>query len=464
MKQKPSLPQIPLPHSGSLLVCLVLVFVAAAQIAAFYPGYLSHDSAYQWWQARTGEITTLWPPGMALLLRLFEPLPGTAPSALFVLHVALYWACVAYVVLRQSRWDSRAISLIIFFVFPIVTVCLPHVWTDVSLAISLLCACVLLDMSSNVALTTIRSRALVAFAVFILIGCTLLRHNAWCALPPLCWWAASNWLRRIGDDRPTQLRSTAALASLIFAVAIVVYASVPRWVSKVHADTWAITAIWDLQMLSVATGKVLIPKSISNDATISDLQHSLDPLNAVTLYVKSTSQWANSTTGLTASERSDLISAWIQAVRQAPIIYLKHRTHVFMKMLGPKRVNGIDGGADEPILLQFRDNPPTHFANPSALQWARSWVDWLKPQWWASPLVWISVSSLAILIWTRSESAHARYVWLSGMLYLLPLYFLSPTADLRYVLWPTIASAVAALLSAPKRQASHRGVANPIAL
>jgi hypothetical protein len=56
---------------------------AALQITAFYPGYVTHDSAYQWWQGRHDEITTLWPPGMALFLGLFDPKTWSRPRRFF---------------------------------------------------------------------------------------------------------------------------------------------------------------------------------------------------------------------------------------------------------------------------------------------------------------------------------------------------------------------------------------------
>jgi hypothetical protein len=443
---------------------------AFLQIGAFFPGYLSHDSAYQWWQARTGEITTLWPPGIVFQLQAAARFHDTAPTVLYVLHSLLYWTCAAYIVMQPVRLLERVLALSVLCVFPIVAVCLPHVWTDVALAMWLLVACVLLDASVHPELSAIRSRWLIGIAALILIGCTLLRHNAWSALPPLCWWAAVQWQSTQADaknkrDRLTRGRSSkrnsAVLASLLFVAAITTYAVVPRWVSKVHADTWAITLIWDLQALSVASQQVLVPKSISTDATLDDLQQSFDRVNAVTMYVKSRSQWANATVGLRPDQRTDLISAWRDAVAQNPLGYLKHRGYVFAKMLGPKRGVERDGSADDPTHVQFRDNPRVEFANPGALRVARLWVDWLKPQWWASPLVWISSSSAFVLLtyWHARLSKAQRlrrtaitvepsvFVWLSGILYLLPLFFLVPTADLRYALWPTIASVCAALFA-----------------
>ena len=457
------------PRSQVVWICIAICALAVAQIASFYPGYLSHDSAYQWWQARSGEITTLWPPGIVFMLQAIARFHDTAPAVLYVLHSILYWICTTYIGAQQRGFSARATALAALCVLPVVAVCLPHVWTDVALTVWLLTACVLLDASTSLRLSASCSRWIVGAAAFILIGCTLLRHNAWFALPPLCWWAASRWQLSTDFARhqiyvsaasKRLIHSTALTAGLLFAVALAVYATVPRLVSKVHASTWAITLIWDLQALSVTSRQVLVPKSISSDATIDDLEQSFDRVNAVTLYVKSRAQWANATIGLSSEQKRDLLAAWTQAVAQNPLAYLQHRSHVFLKMLGPKRGVERDGSADDPGHVQFRDNPRLEFANPSALRVARLWVDWLKPQWWASPLVWISCSTI-FLVWriARRRShreqksllyagmAPSACLWLSGMMYLLPLYMLTPTSDLRYALWPTVACVCAALLA-----------------
>ncbi len=470
MSQDMPLPKLSTQRSAIIWISVVICAFAIVQITSFYPGYLSHDSAYQWWQARSGEITTLWPPGIVFILQAFARFSNTAPTALYLLHCALYWACAAYMVAQQPKFFEQTLALGVLCVFPVVAVCLPHVWADVALAVWLLSACVLLDASTSLRMSDAGSRWVVAIAALILIGCTLLRHNAWFALPPLCWWAASKWrlhfpVFAINPDHASAVRNrsnrfTALTAGLLFAVAITIYATVPRWVSKVHADTWAITLIWDLQALSVSSRQVLLPKSISADTTVDDLEQSFDRVNAVTLYVKSRAQWVNATVGLSAEQKSDLIAAWVRAVTHHPLAYLKHRSHVFLKMLGPKRGVERDGSADDPGHVQFKDNPRVEFANPEALRFARQWIEWLKPQWWTSPIVWMGCATifLARSIWLRRASREHRallcaamtpsvYVWLSGMLYLLPLFVLTPTSDLRYALWPTIACVSAALLA-----------------
>ena len=440
----------------NLAVVVALSLVAVFQLMAFYPGYVTHDSAYQWWQARTGDITTLWPPGMVFLLQAFGKL-GNGPTTLFVVNGLIYWAAAAYIATRQAGWIASWSCAALLALAPTVMICLPHVWSDVTLAVWLFAASALLHFLLSTRLSPWTSRSVLTLACALLVYAVLLRHNAWCALPPLCWLAALQW-HRIEHNRlapAISMRVVSMIAMALFATALTVYALVPRAVSKTHADTWAITLIWDLQALSVASGAMLMPSSISDNATLDDLRQSFDPVNAVTLYVKSTARWANATVGLTATQKSDLLSAWGRAVWHNPRAYVSHRLFVLAKMLGVKRNVQRDGGADEPGHVQFRDNPSLEFTHPALLRIARSWIDWLKPQWWTTPIVWMTIPFFYLIVRLRKAGVRtlrtavqqpAIAIWASGFMYLIPMALLNPTADLRYVLWPVLASVVAALL------------------
>ncbi len=438
-------------------VC-ALALVASAQILAFFPGYLTHDSAYQWWQARTGELSTLWPPGMILLMAAVDPWIS-GPTVMYVLHSCIYWAVAAFFTLNMNSLRLSSTAFLLFVLFPTAAICLPHVWIDVELATLLMLVAALVTYATSAVAG--RARIALGLAGLILVFAALVRHNAWMALPPLCWAIAYVWPQSPSPIQHRNLRTAVVAASLLFAVAVASYAIIPKALSRTHADTWAITLIWDLQALSVASKSVLIPKLISEDATLGDLTQSFDPVNAVTMYVLGKSKWVNATTGLSNQQASALRSAWASAVLTHPLLYLAHRVHIAQKMLGPKRNAQVDGGADEPIRLAFKDNPVIAFYNPEGMTWGRKWIDWLKPHWLATPLVWMSICTLALAIQTgqsrRTLSTKiAEVVWLSGALYLLPLFFISPTADVRYVFWPTLAMLVAALLAWSKATVSVR--------
>ena len=60
----------------------------------FFPGYMSWDSAYQWWQVRHGIVDPIFPPVMGGIWRVTEWLsPG--PGGYFLYQATLYWLAFA---------------------------------------------------------------------------------------------------------------------------------------------------------------------------------------------------------------------------------------------------------------------------------------------------------------------------------------------------------------------------------
>jgi hypothetical protein len=437
-------------------LALLLITIGVIQFIGTYPGYLSHDSAYQWWQARSGETTSLWPPGTVYLLALFDRV-WIGPHALYVLQIAGYWSCVIAVIAQCGSRLSAIVAALLFGLLPIAWICLPHVWTDVHMAVMLFAAAVCLRAASHARAKDARRRPwLLAASILFMVYASIVRHNAIVALLPLLWWWSAVALSRNDSslDWPAILR--ASLLSLFIATAIVAFYQVNvRLASKVRADTFAITLIWDLQAISVATNRNLIPNEISSNTSVEDLRTSYDPLNAVPMYINSKAKWANSTTGLSQDQKTALYSAWFNAITEYPLAYAKHRARVFFRMIGIKRDASIHGGSDDRQRLQLKDNPQHEMAFPQMLGALQKWSDVLKHGWWATPLVWLSASLLALFgLLFRNERSKQRSKLLalpslalcsSAALYLASLLFTSPAADLRYVLWPTIAALLAAI-------------------
>jgi hypothetical protein len=441
-----------------LSLALLLITLGAVQLVGSFPGYLSHDSAYQWWQARSGETTSLWPPGTVYLLALFDRI-WIGPHALYVLQIAGYWSCVIAVVAQCSSRLSAIVATLLFALLPIVWICLPHVWTDVHMAVLLFAAAVCLQAASRIGEAGARRKPWLLFASMVfMVYASLVRHNAIVALLPLLWWWSAVALSRAHS--PFDLRAvvkTSVVAFVIAMVAVAFYQTNVRLASKVRADTFAITLIWDLQAISVAANQNLIPNEISSSTSIEDLRASYDPLNAVPMYINSKAQWANSTTGLSQDQKVALYSVWMNAVIEHPMAYAIHRARVFFRMIGIKRDASVHGGSDDRQRLQFKDNPQHDMAFPGLLRILQSWSNLLKHSWWATPLFWLGASTFVVFasaIRTLSSERKAKRsllpslgLWLSAALYLASLFFTSPAADLRYALWPTIAMLLAVIFA-----------------
>ncbi|HEX7769641.1 MAG TPA: hypothetical protein VF422_06395, partial [Dokdonella sp.] len=154
-------------------------------LIAYWPGQMSFDSAYAWWQARGGESSTLVPPAFVLAWRaglVFVDGPG----AIFLAQVLLFWSGLALLAhaLRAGAAATTAVFALAGLA-PVVLVLRGHVWTDVALFSALAFAVG--------ALATVERggrRAWLVPALLALAWAGLLRHNALPAILPLLAWAA----------------------------------------------------------------------------------------------------------------------------------------------------------------------------------------------------------------------------------------------------------------------------------
>jgi hypothetical protein len=443
---------LPNQRFARVAVSAAMVFLCAAQIYAAFPGYLTHDSAYQWLQARTGEITSLWPPGSVYLLKLFDAI-WVGPHGVFVLQIVFFWIG-AIALVRQSRnaLCTSGVGLL-FMVAPTMWICIPHVWSDVQLTSSLVAVCALCLGAAKS--ESERARFWIAGTAIVLLMCsTLLRYNALVACVPLFFIA----FRCFSPNAPRLLAIVGAAVSPVIA-AIFVSLHVNA-VSTVRADNFALTQIWDLQAVSIATNKNLIPAEIASDTSIEDLRSNFAPTHALKIYDGSKATWVNAAMGLTSSQRGVLRKAWLMAILNHPSAYVNHRAAIMLAMLGRKTNPQVDGIADERIRHKLQDNPAFEMKQSKMLTKWHKWSDFLKSSYWATPLIWIGALTIVLIaILLRIEPASmtaksfsleaeaALAVALSGVLYLSSFVVTAPAADLRYALWPTIA-AIAALACA----------------
>ncbi|HEY6894092.1 MAG TPA: hypothetical protein VI258_07990, partial [Rhodanobacteraceae bacterium] len=112
----------------------------AFDIAAFWPGQMSFDSAYAWWQARGGDTTDIAPPMFIFVWRLLDAL-HEGPALMFALHLALFWSGLGLLAGAFRLGSRRAAALMMIAAFaPVIWLLRGHVWTDVALFSALLFA------------------------------------------------------------------------------------------------------------------------------------------------------------------------------------------------------------------------------------------------------------------------------------------------------------------------------------
>ena len=504
--------------SGSSLRLRVLVCVAVSYctlVAALSgPGFASFDTAYQWWMARHATVSSLWPPSYVVTFGWFDVFSPYiyAPTVWFSINLTLVSAASVVVAYFCGRTVIGAVAVFLALAAsPVSWLLLPHIWSDVALVAVLLfsVACLL---ASVVCDANKRARtALLCVSLICLFAAVGIRHNAVLAVLPL----ATLWC--ITSLRPFKARNSGTRrvalavlgASLMTCIFVVVHTGLSHVLATERSDTWAITAIWDLQAMSIASDQVLIPTLISPNTDLADLRASYDPSNAVALYTRSKATWANATTGLSAQQSTALATAWWKAVRAAPFAYLAHRSGVIALMLGIEKRDTSTASPIaastrvEPVQVSFRDNPTRAFWWDGGVNGWRRIAGYITNSQWGTPIGTLMMSLLTVAIalpqralrrrrnvgadceksgtscaterMSRHQPAlvpdtwpHAAACLASGALYFAGLFIAVPTADMRYAFWLVVAAVLTAVFICTMRSPaaavgeSAAGVTSPV--
>jgi len=413
----------------------------AFDVAAFWPGQMSFDSAYAWWQARGGATTDIAPPMFVFLWRACDALIE-GPGLVFVLHLALFWSGLALLVDALRANAPRAASIIVLAALaPVTWLLRGHVWTDVGMFSALLFATGALAHAQAT-----RQRGWLVAALPALFYAASVRYNALPAVAPFALWAACLAFGKSGS-RPRIVLVAVAMCGLLVLGAAAIHSRVQR-----RVPLWPATAEWDLAALSIASGEMLLPSfMIGPGLDVAKLTGAFRDWSIVPML-------QNTQHGMRDPFMSDyspeqlatLRQAWLNGIREYPGAWLAHHARQAIALLGvhdpswPRELIYVD---DE---FQYRDNPAVA-RNTSALHKAlmRSAASlsrtWLLAGW---PYLVIGLVALPSAWRRRREMAGAAALLLlsSAWLYLLPLIVLVP-AELRYLGWSCLASTLAAALA-----------------
>lgn len=410
----------------------------AFDLAAFWPGQMSFDSAYAWWQARGGETSTLVPPAFVLAWRACLVLLD-GPGALFALQLALFWSGLALLAraLRSGAGATAALIALAGFA-PVVLILRGHVWTDVALFSALTFA------TGALATADVGGRRRwLAPALIALAWAGLLRHNASPAVVPLLAWAATLALRAPGAAwRRTGL--VVALLGLVFIGGRVLDAGVQR-----RIPLWPSLAQYDLAAISVASGRLQLPSFMHGPALDStDLAQAFRPWsNTPMLQGTQAGMRDPFVPGFDAAQLAELRNAWFDAIRREPHAWLAHRWRLTRALFGTHAADWPNTLVFVDAEVAYRDNPRVR-ANDGVLHrvvfdsaqrlaatpWLAAWPC-LALGLFAAPFAWRRRSTL--------RGRMGMVLLASAWLYALPLTLLAPAAELRYLGWPCVASLLA---------------------
>ncbi len=450
--------------SARRLTWLLAAGGLAFDIAAYYPGQMSFDSGYTWWQARVGETWNTQSPMLVHLWRVLDSIvPG--PGLVFLLHLVLFWGGLMLIALGLRLRPLATVMLFALAGFaPLVTVLRAHVWTDVGFAAALLVSTGALAFLAQTGKR--RWLLLVLVAGFYALG---LRQNALPALLPVVVCAMHRALAHDGTKRgrlAVGVASTLVLAALFGAVRVI----------NAHADrdvpVWPALAVYDLAALSIATDRVLLPAQMIGPAMdVADLKQAYQAWSVGAVLTRTRNGIRDPVTpGWTPAQLAELRHAWLGACLAHPREYVAHRIEMTAALFGTHPNDWPLALKFVPVPVQFRDNPPVP-TNTTALHgWIFRTAERLRdtPMFAAWPYLLVGLVA-APFAWRRRDRPAARIALVliaSGALYALPLVVLVTSAEVRYTLWPCVASLVAGVLAfanvgSPSSVAAIRRSATP---
>jgi hypothetical protein len=434
-----------MPSSNPVRVWPVWLAAAiglAVAVSAFYPGYMSWDSAYQWWQARHDQFDPTHPPLMAMLWQLTDRvIPG--PGGLFLAQQALLWLALGgFAAALPCRPAVRVLVVLVLGFWPPLFGVSAFLWKDVWTLGAFAMAAALL--AAELARP---SRLRLALALsFLVLACSF-RHNAITGALPLVLWAVVRWPGMAGKGRVRTL----ALA-LVVSMAVWAASKLPDLDSRVKPldSVWSVVTLWDAAAVSIREGRLVYPPELVDPTlTVEELRGQfVDYSNGTVFY---SGKIDHSFDGpYTAEQRSALRHlAWDLPTRHAAS-YFGHRLRVAELLYGWDRAGLPDGQVLWPILHAYGDNPPLDVERST---FQRGVADRLVGM-VDTPLFagWLYLAAAAIVLALGRrrravpQAGLAAALAASALCYALPLSLVSGSAEFRYLVWPVLASLMAVML------------------
>lgn len=440
--------ECPTPPWIAVLAC-VLGFLL--DVAAYWPGHLSFDSAYAWWQAQGGTSSNIIPPIFVLALRVCAAI-GAGPGPVFAFHALLFWAGLGLILTAlQVRAGKAVLIAVLLGLAPVPWLLRAHLWTDVGLF------CALVFATGALVRAQVRCRAGWLFAALPAIAyAALLRHNALAAILPFAVW----WVVLLGRcvGWPVR-RHVQAGGVLVFLVALMLLAHALERRVEWRVAMWPSLAQFDLAGMSVRTDRMLLPDfMIGQGLDVDELRTAFRPWSNLPMLTNTRHGMRAPFLGSDMHDEHEVLrAAWLSAIVNHPDAWLAHRLEFTRSLFGthPREWPPTLIYADVPV--GYRDDPPIPH-NSSALHDAlMKAVSHLRDTAVLAAWPYLLAGLLALPVaWRRrgSTSGQTGLILLaSAWLYAVPLMALAPSAELRYLGWPCVASLLAvACVLVPRRE------------
>lgn len=416
-------------------------------VALFWPGLITYDGIAQFQQALSGQYEDWHPPIMAWLWHGLHTLFGGGAEPLLLLQLALYWAGFGLIAATLARTGRRrsAVFVVLVAVLPVFVGWQGVVLKDTQMLGAMLAA------AGTIAWWRLRGAALpfaaLAAAVMLLTYATLVRSNAVFATVPFVvllfaprrWWVC-------------------ALLTLVGAIAVLALAQVAnhRVLGAASSGVERTEAFYDLSAIAAQDPAHPVGLTPHEARTVVALRcvkpFFWDPLGTPDRCGPTLERLH----GLTAGPLYRLLG---EAIVRHPLAYATHR----LRHLNSTERWIVPAGwpsAAPPMATEA--NPlGLRSPGPAAARWqASARIMAETPLGW--PIVWLALAIGASIVALRREAAPLRDFALAllGSAIALEASFavLSIASDLRYHLWPMVATALATIVLAAEARWSPRAI------
>ncbi|MCF6288676.1 MAG: hypothetical protein L3J53_05490 [Proteobacteria bacterium] len=412
---------------------VILILSGAFYYYSFYPGYMSFDSATQYAQVRSGEWSTISPVIMVALWTFTDKIIS-GPGGLFLFFIIIFLLGILLFTkyLRVNYWVKIIITLSIVF-WPFNLMILPHLWKDVGL-IAFLCLSIGLIQTY---LTTNKILTLY-LALFLLLISSLFRFEAILYLNVLIFYVNILILRHFQQNN-LQLKSS--ILTLIICVTIFFINNTLVNLSNSKKITlWPTIAIWDLASISIKVDKVLLPEFTKGvDMTVEDLSNAVYPWSNIPLMTKTKAGInVGVITPFTDIQYQELFKFWLGTIFNHPKEYLQHRLEVLHALLN------LHASKNKPIDLYFSRKMHNYaqefhlndsLSNQKISQFIQANINFYIFQGWVYFIIGLLFIIFILISKKIKQHEFAFVLACSGCMSVAILFFISPSAEQRYLIW-----------------------------
>lgn len=310
---------------------ILAFFIGCLHLLIMWPGILSPDSQVQYAMAISGVYNDHHPPLMSFVWRYFNYIiPGS--GMMFILHLSLLYIAIYYLIKSLNNFKYKFV-LLFFSLIPQIFFYSNMIWKDIGFTFSFLLVAAYLNYTTVNKKLLLWHRAIIL--IIILLYGTAIKYQAQFCAPVLLIWIAyilanyqlytKNFIRILG-----------ILIILFYSVLNSInYLLIPNIQENY---SWQYVKIYDLAAISVAVKKDLFPNfNKNNNFSMEELykRFNRNLLDKYSYYMVDDLIFGDPIikTGANYLERKQLYNAWLAAIINYPLVYLKHRIINITSML-----------------------------------------------------------------------------------------------------------------------------------